>query len=73
MHTPGAKEASEASKEHNPVRWLQVEAKVLDDRIKEFNETADEHGQNVIVAFYMTRTEREEFLEGFIKGVEDEV
>jgi hypothetical protein len=43
--------------------WLSHNAKILERKIAEFNEKAEEVGVDVIVAFRMTTKERDEFLE----------
>ena len=41
----------------NPLRWLEVESKVIDEKMIEYNNVAFEQGEDVIMAFKMTAEE----------------
>ena len=55
-------EHEEYDMEHNPDRWLDHNAEIIGRKIDEFNKLAEERGVTVIVAWRMTKEERDEFL-----------
>jgi hypothetical protein len=57
-------EETKWQRENRPDEWLNNQSKILDQAIRDYNECAERHGFDVIVAFKMTKEEREELYDG---------
>jgi len=73
MHNPSDTEMMDAEKVNNPARWCEIVRTRLDKMILAYNEEAEKFDdQPVIVAFAMTKEEREDYLNDIEKASNEE-
>ena len=73
MHNPSDTEMMDAEKVNNPARWCEIVRTRLHKMILAYNEEAEKFDdQPVIVAFAMTKEEREDYLNDIEKASNEE-
>jgi hypothetical protein len=63
MHTPDTEEVMEHLKRTEPKEWLKTMEVAIEQSILKYNVVAEREGADVIVAFRMTKEERDQAME----------